>query len=311
MRTVPFAARFDRTAVRRAVNELATTPEIAFFYVCCVFLVGALLWSPCRLARPIAVALVLGMAGAAALAIKRGPLPTRIYRVGCVALPVVISLVALPLNWLAPYMSPLAYCTLVWCALYHAVAQARTNQTGSPAVRTPILPAKPLAAGLVLGTLAAPLLGALMGRRIASPLAIEGLIVACYALYTAGALAISELRKQTIRKAAPASDPAEIKRLSYQEACEYLSDAYLLTGRQRQVFKLISRGHRPLYISRKLFIAESTARQHVKKIYEKFDICCYEELIELVHETMAGVQVAEIRRAAEIPIPRQGRPRSF
>ncbi len=54
-----------------------------------------------------------------------------------------------------------------------------------------------------------------------------------------------------------------------------------LTPRERDVFRLASRGARKEEIGASLFISPATARTHLQRIYRKFEVHTHAELIAL------------------------------
>ncbi|MEE0705583.1 MAG: helix-turn-helix transcriptional regulator [Adlercreutzia sp.] len=74
----------------------------------------------------------------------------------------------------------------------------------------------------------------------------------------------------------------EAERLDDQ--CEAVALAAELSRRETEVLKLAARGYTSTYISKALFISDSTVRTHLKSVYRKTGVASKVELIDLVRE---------------------------
>jgi DNA-binding CsgD family transcriptional regulator len=66
---------------------------------------------------------------------------------------------------------------------------------------------------------------------------------------------------------------------------EVLANTYLLSRREVEVLECLARGHNAAYICKHLYIAEGTAKTHIRHIYRKLNVHSLHELIELVEQT--------------------------
>lgn len=68
----------------------------------------------------------------------------------------------------------------------------------------------------------------------------------------------------------------------WREACEYLEERHGLSPRERDVFRLLSKGRDSRYICNALCISMHTAKSHAYHVYRKMDIHSQQELITVV-----------------------------
>ena len=76
------------------------------------------------------------------------------------------------------------------------------------------------------------------------------------------------------------------------ERCDAVAASAELSPREAEVLKLAARGYTSTYISKTLFISDSTVRTHLKSIYRKMGVSSKVELINAVRgdaETSATV----------------------
>jgi DNA-binding CsgD family transcriptional regulator/MFS family permease len=66
---------------------------------------------------------------------------------------------------------------------------------------------------------------------------------------------------------------------------ETIANTYLLSRRESEVLECLARGHNAAYICKHLYIAEGTAKTHIRHIYRKLDVHSHHELIEMVEQT--------------------------
>lgn len=64
-----------------------------------------------------------------------------------------------------------------------------------------------------------------------------------------------------------------------------ISDRYLLSSREREVFDYIARGRSAKYISEQLYVSEHTVRTHIRHIYSKLVIGSRQEMFDFIEDT--------------------------
>lgn len=72
----------------------------------------------------------------------------------------------------------------------------------------------------------------------------------------------------------------------FEAACDEVANRYLLSRRQREVLRMLARGHNAAYVQDKLCITQSTAKSHIYNIYRKLDIHTQHELLAMVEEEL-------------------------
>lgn len=73
----------------------------------------------------------------------------------------------------------------------------------------------------------------------------------------------------------------------WQRKIDRIVEAYELTARQQEVFRMLVRGRNAQYVAEKFYISNSTAKAHIHNIYRKLDIHSQQELINLVENAEA------------------------
>lgn len=73
-------------------------------------------------------------------------------------------------------------------------------------------------------------------------------------------------------------------------ACELLSKQFSLTSREAEVFSLIAKGHSRESIGRQLSLSKETVKSYANKMYAKVGVHSRQDLIELVGETVDGIE---------------------
>lgn len=69
---------------------------------------------------------------------------------------------------------------------------------------------------------------------------------------------------------------------AYRSRCRALGELYGLSPREIQVLECLARGRNATYIRKELFISQNTAKSHIHKIYEKFDIHSQQKLMDFI-----------------------------
>lgn len=85
---------------------------------------------------------------------------------------------------------------------------------------------------------------------------------------------------------------------SFKRRCDELSEQYLLSAREREVFFLLAKGHNAAFLTDKLCISKSTAKTHINHIYKKLDVHTQQELLNMVEERHRGPAIPNVDRAA-------------
>lgn len=68
----------------------------------------------------------------------------------------------------------------------------------------------------------------------------------------------------------------------FKENCEVIANRYLLSRRETDVLFLLAKGYNSAAIQEKLYIAEGTAKTHIRHIYRKLDVHTQQELMRMV-----------------------------
>lgn len=71
---------------------------------------------------------------------------------------------------------------------------------------------------------------------------------------------------------------------NFKARCALVAEEAGLSSRQVEVFLMLAKGHRNVYIQEKLCISSHTVKAHVYNIYKKLEINSREELIQLIEE---------------------------
>ena len=81
---------------------------------------------------------------------------------------------------------------------------------------------------------------------------------------------------------------AETIKGSFKRRCDEISDEYMLSAREQEVFQLLAKGHKAAFIMEELCISRSTAKTHINHIYKKLDIHTQQELMRMVENRKRG-----------------------
>lgn len=68
----------------------------------------------------------------------------------------------------------------------------------------------------------------------------------------------------------------------FKQNCETVANRYLLSRRETDVLFLLAKGYNSAAIQEKLYIAEGTAKTHIRHIYRKLDVHTQQELMRMV-----------------------------
>lgn len=88
--------------------------------------------------------------------------------------------------------------------------------------------------------------------------------------------------------AEPAADAAhadEFDMARFRAQLDAVANTYLLSRREADVLLYLARGYKAAYIQEKLYIAEGTAKTHIRHIYRKLNVHSQQELMRLVDTT--------------------------
>ena len=80
----------------------------------------------------------------------------------------------------------------------------------------------------------------------------------------------------------PEAGEQAVRKQEVADRCELLAKRFGLTSRESEVLMLLAQRKTVGQIERELFIANGTAKAHVRHVYQKFDIHSREELFELI-----------------------------
>ena len=82
--------------------------------------------------------------------------------------------------------------------------------------------------------------------------------------------------------------PARLPRKSIVDDCRHLAKVCGLTPRETEVLELLGEGRSAPYISKKLVIAQSTAKNHISSIYRKIGVYDRQSLVDVILTGTAG-----------------------
>ncbi len=83
---------------------------------------------------------------------------------------------------------------------------------------------------------------------------------------------------------AAALDEDDEEKGSFRRRCDELSEQYLLSTREKEVFLILAKGHNATFIQEQLCVSKSTAKTHINHIYKKMDIHTQQELLKMVED---------------------------
>ena len=90
------------------------------------------------------------------------------------------------------------------------------------------------------------------------------------------------------------TDSADLRNVAaaFDAVCDSFGRKYRLTGREREVLRLLAKGRTASYIARDLVVSEPTVRTHISHIYRKTAVNSQQQLIDLVedHGRLQGQQ---------------------
>ena len=78
------------------------------------------------------------------------------------------------------------------------------------------------------------------------------------------------------------ADGQAVRKQEIVDRCELLAKRFGLTSRETEVLMLLAQRKTVGQIERELFIANGTAKAHVRHVYQKLDIHSREELFDLI-----------------------------
>jgi DNA-binding CsgD family transcriptional regulator len=70
---------------------------------------------------------------------------------------------------------------------------------------------------------------------------------------------------------------------SLENRCKLLGEHYRLTGREVEVLMLLAEGRNEPYIAEALTVSRTTAKTHIKHIYQKINVSSRQELLDFLH----------------------------
>lgn len=82
-----------------------------------------------------------------------------------------------------------------------------------------------------------------------------------------------------------ASREEQLTKGRFKRRCEKVANTFLLSKKETEVLFLLAKGRNAAAIQEALYIAEGTARTHMRHIYKKLDVHTQQELIDLVEST--------------------------
>lgn len=80
----------------------------------------------------------------------------------------------------------------------------------------------------------------------------------------------------------PEGNGEAVRKQELVDRCELLAKRFGLTSRETEVLILLAQRKTVGMIERELYIANGTAKAHVRHVYQKFDIHSREELFDLL-----------------------------
>ncbi|WP_102375461.1 helix-turn-helix transcriptional regulator [Raoultibacter massiliensis] len=92
-------------------------------------------------------------------------------------------------------------------------------------------------------------------------------------------------------------EPAIDSETALSLACESMSKQYKLTKREGEVLALLARGRSATYIAEALVISSTTAKTHVKHIYQKVGIASKQVLLDIVEDELNDILAAHGKKS--------------
>ncbi len=115
-------------------------------------------------------------------------------------------------------------------------------------------------------------------NEVFSVLGIAVFLLLCVVTFNIG----GEKYAKTAWGVVPKEDPKALFERQLCERCDALAEEFRLTGREREVLKLLAQNKRPKEISDELVVSVATVRTHVQGVYNKLDVHSHDELVRLV-----------------------------
>lgn len=149
----------------------------------------------------------------------------------------------------------------------------------------------PMWAGFLLGTVASCLvidmdLFARPGLGFILAAVLTFFLVSSYALYELREMMIVDRMDGVIAEnACKEGSIGSMFEASFAAKCEKIIEAYGLSPREAEVFRLLAKGRNAEYIQNELFISISTVRTHIYHIYKKLEINSRQSLIDVVENS--------------------------
>lgn len=117
--------------------------------------------------------------------------------------------------------------------------------------------------------------------KIEENLLIYMFVIACIVVLTASVV----LEKNGIFERThlnPSIDYPRAEVLTFARQCEKAIEDYALSAREAEVLSLLVRGRSVPHISERLYIARSTVKTHITRIYQKFGVESRQEMIDVI-----------------------------
>ncbi len=108
------------------------------------------------------------------------------------------------------------------------------------------------------------------------------IIVALVGLITLSFAQFLSAKRRTERSAPPTVQVSLDAEQTRNLACAAVADRYRLTPRERDVLELLVRGRTAAYIAEELVISSTTAKTHIKHIYQKTGVQSKQTLLDIV-----------------------------
>ena len=96
---------------------------------------------------------------------------------------------------------------------------------------------------------------------------------------------ISSRKATSAKLSAPVSQGVDFEALQSM-ACAKTGDQFRLTPREKEVLELLVKGRTASYIANTLFISNTTAKTHIKHIYQKAGVQSKQALLDLIDTTL-------------------------
>ncbi|MDR1422808.1 MAG: helix-turn-helix transcriptional regulator [Coriobacteriales bacterium] len=186
---------------------------------------------------------------------------------------------------IAVMMGYTCFYLMVWSAVLEILCVEDT-----PPLRVFGVTQLSIALGLMLGHI----LGFIMDSESFGIVEVTRASTACvYLLMTVTTLVLSENHIAGYWSLLKVMPETSVRQQDLSTRCKELGEEFSLTTREVEMLMLLARGRSIPYVTERLHVSESTARTHMKHIYEKLNVHTKQDLIDLVDSDLADTSLSQ------------------